>query len=652
VGYTLGVDLGTTFLAAATAVDGRAEMFTLGDRSEVVPSAVYLREDGTLLTGDAATGLRTAGSTSRVAREFKRRLGDPTPVVLAGRSFAATELLGAQLRDVLAKVTESEGAPPDQVVLTHPANWGPFRRTLFDGVLPFGGLDSALKVTEPEAAAARYAATRKLAEGALVAVYDLGGGTFDATILRKTADGMEIVGIPEGIERLGGIDFDEAILRHVNYTSENALNGLDMRDPRTATALARLRQDAVLAKEALSADTETALPVFLPDQHFEVTLTRETFEGLIRAHVESTIGALARTLDSAQVRPEQLTSVLLIGGSSRIPLIARMLSEAMGRPIAIDTHPKYAVALGAAAIASQPSASAAAMLSTATANGSNGSSRPASRTAPPSPPKPPTATPSAPPAAPPSPPKPPTPAPFPTKPPTAAPPAPKPPSATPSPPKALPAAAASATRPPGPASPPRPPQPPSPPATALSPARPLAGPPARAVPPLPDPQPAYRPRPPDARQPTYPAYRQGGDPSAQRWPTTPPRPAPDTAGRGKQRGLVTIIVLALLVAGGVAAWVLLRPSTPSAQLVLSSSAVKIGDSYTIRATGFTVGELVEITWTGPTQGSMGAAPADASGARTQGPILERDPVGQYLIVATGRRSGRSVQAPLTVLPER
>ena len=93
-----------------------------------------------------------------------------------------------------------------------------------------------------------------------LAVYDLGGGTFDATVLRRTAHGFEILGTPEGIERLGGTDFDDAIFAHVNYLAGGALSELDMSDPRTVVALARLRQDCTLAKEALSVDVEASHP--------------------------------------------------------------------------------------------------------------------------------------------------------------------------------------------------------------------------------------------------------------------------------------------------------------------------------------------------------------------------------------------------------
>jgi YVTN family beta-propeller protein len=352
VGYSLGVDLGTTFVAAAIASSTRVEMFTLGDRSVVTPAAVYVREDGVLVTGEAAI-LRAVSSPDRVSREFKRRLGNPTPVMLGGQSYTVTALLGALLRDVVKKVVETESEPPERVLLTHPANWGPFRRALFEEVPQYAGLDNPPLVTEPEAAAAHYAASRLLDDGQTVAVYDLGGGTFDATVLRKQPGGVEILGTPEGIERLGGVDFDEAILSYVDHAADGALSELDLSDPQTGVALARLRQDCVAAKEALSVDTETVVPVFLPNRHFDVRITRADFEDLIRAPIESTIGTLSRTLASAQVAPDELSAVLLVGGSSRIPLVARMVSAELGCPTVVDTHPKHAVALGAATLADE-----------------------------------------------------------------------------------------------------------------------------------------------------------------------------------------------------------------------------------------------------------------------------------------------------------
>jgi YVTN family beta-propeller protein len=348
--YSLGVDLGTTFVAAAVARPTGVEMFTLGDRTVVTPAVVYPCEDGSILTGDAANR-RAVIHPDLVGREVKRKLGDPTPIMLRGVPYPVTSLLAAFLRDVMQRVSAAEGEPPAGTVLTHPANWGPFRRELFDEVPLLAGVEAPQMVPEPAAAAAYYASSRQLGDGEIVAVYDLGGGTFDATVVRNQVAGLEILGTPEGIERLGGVDFDEAILSYVNYTAGGALTKLDMRDGQTAVALARLRQDCVLAKEALSLDTEAIIPVFLPGRHLEVRLTRADFEDMVRVAIESTIGALSRTVQSAGLQPSDLSSVLLVGGSSRIPLIAEMVSRELGRPAVVDTHPKYAVALGAALIA-------------------------------------------------------------------------------------------------------------------------------------------------------------------------------------------------------------------------------------------------------------------------------------------------------------
>jgi hypothetical protein len=357
--YGLGVDLGTSSVEAAVCPldpdspgPGRAELVGLGEDSVAMTAAVYVATDGALHTGSAAAR-RAASDPDRIGRELKRRLGDPVPLMLGGTPHEVPELLATVLRDVVRTVSTAMGAAPERLVLTCPPGWGSVRRGKFDLVPELAGVADAVVVTEPEAVAAYFAthpaAVPEWPEGGVAAAYDLGGGTFDATVLRRQPGGVEILGTPEGVERLGGMDFDESVVAFVNGALGGALHTLDLRDPHTTLALARLRHDCIAAKEALTADPETVLSALLPTGHFDVQLTRDEFEGLVRAPVESTIGALNGTLRSARIPPDQLAAVLLLGGSSRIPLVARMVREELGRPV-VDTQQRV-VALGAAALA-------------------------------------------------------------------------------------------------------------------------------------------------------------------------------------------------------------------------------------------------------------------------------------------------------------
>jgi Tol biopolymer transport system component len=350
VGYQLGVDLGTTYTAAAVIRNGQAEVATLGTRSLEIPSVVYLRDDGEMLVGEAAER-RSLTEPDRFAREFKRRIGDPTPVMLGGSPFSAHTLMAKLLRAVVKVVADREGAAPDGITVTHPANWGQYKRELLDQALHQADVGPTSKVSEPEAAAVHYASTTRVGPGQTVAVYDLGGGTFDAAIVRNEGRHFALLGEPQGIEQLGGVYFDDAVFSYVGGYVSEALAQLDPDDPGSVAAVSRLRRDCVEAKEALSWDTDTTIPVALPNQRTEVRLTRSEFEDMARPALAESVEAMRRALRSAGIDPSELTAVLLVGGSSRIPLVGQMLVNALGRPIAIDVHPKHAVALGAAHVA-------------------------------------------------------------------------------------------------------------------------------------------------------------------------------------------------------------------------------------------------------------------------------------------------------------
>ncbi len=345
--YALGIDVGTTFTAGAIWRDGRAEAFDLGTRTTGVPSVLFLRDDGVMLVGEAAEQ-RAVTEPARVAREFKRRFGDDIPVLLGDTWVTATELVADMIRFTIGKVSERESEAPGYVLLTCPATWSDHRRGLMEQAAGLAGLSQVGLLAEPTAAATYYAARERLAPGALVGVYDLGGGTFDATVLRKTTGGFELCGDPGGDDQIGGVDVDQAVLDHIARTVGAAWSEQDPADPATARALAAVHAAAVTAKETLSHDVRAEIPVILPSVNRVVPITRDDLEDSVRILALRTVDTFSRTVRAAGVAVPDLARILLVGGSSRIPLIAQTLERHLGVPVAVDAHPKLAVCLGAA----------------------------------------------------------------------------------------------------------------------------------------------------------------------------------------------------------------------------------------------------------------------------------------------------------------
>ena len=342
--YALGIDVGTTFTAAAVHRDGAGSIVQLGTHRAAVPSVVVFRGDDTVLTGDAAER-RSRTEPDRVAREFKRRFGDETPMFVGGSPRSPEMITSRLLRDVFDYVVEREGGPPtDGVAITHPAAWGEYKLGVLREAVRLAGLSDVTYVAEPIAAAVHYSSLERVPDGAVIGVYDLGGGTFDAAAVASRGDTFQILGRPEGIERLGGVDFDAAVLQHVRTELGDVLDELDP----TGIEAIRLRNDCVAAKEALSTDSDTTIAVLVNGREHEVRLTRGEFEDMIRPVLATSIEAMRRALDSAGLSVDQLHAVLLVGGGSRIPLVAEMVAHELGRPVAVDVHPKHSIALGAA----------------------------------------------------------------------------------------------------------------------------------------------------------------------------------------------------------------------------------------------------------------------------------------------------------------
>jgi molecular chaperone DnaK (HSP70) len=349
-GYLLGIDVGTTRTAAATCRSGPrhadTEIVNLGDRSSAVPSVLFVGDDGSFVVGEAAER-RATSDPGHIVREFKRRIGDPTPLLVGGRPWAPEDLSALLVQWVVDRVAQREGSPAARIAVTHPASWGGHKKDLLAGALHHHGLPATF-LAEPQAAALHYAAAERVEPGSTIAVYDFGGGTFDAAVVHKEPQGFSLLGRPEGVDRLGGIDLDELVFEHVRDGLPEAFEGLDEADPAVLSAVAAVRRECTEAKEALSADTEVSIPVLTPAGQGSVRLHRSEFEAMIQPRVEETVSALRRAISSAGMTPEQLTAVLLVGGSSRIPLVAQLVSEHLGRPVAVDADPKNAIAKGAA----------------------------------------------------------------------------------------------------------------------------------------------------------------------------------------------------------------------------------------------------------------------------------------------------------------
>jgi hypothetical protein len=346
--WVLGIDLGTSYTAAGAISGSRLEPLSLGAHASAIPSAVYTAESG-MVVGEAAL-VRGEANPTRLVVEFKRQLGDSSPI-LAGEQFVSAETLETALGDwVFRRACELEGSPPNHVVFTFPAFWGAYRRDLFL-TLARDIVDKAEQVTlvtEPEAAAAFYASRDRLPTDTIVGVYDLGGGTFDASILQKTDGGFKVLGRPAGDDQLGGADLDRALLEYVTERAGVRWDELDRADARTARDMMHLRRNVILAKEMLSHELNAEVAVAIDSIDTTVRLTRREVEQLAEPMITRTIDVFQTALAYASVSPSDLHSILLVGAASRMPRIAEALSEQFHVPLALDSHPKFAICLGAA----------------------------------------------------------------------------------------------------------------------------------------------------------------------------------------------------------------------------------------------------------------------------------------------------------------
>ena len=347
----LSVDLGTSNTVAVLSAHGRAPRVVEVDGSATMPSAVFAGEDGTLMIGRDAER-RARLDPTRFEPNPKRRVDEQT-LLLGDDIVPVNEALAAILRRVLEETSRQLGGEqPDEVRLTHPAQWGPVRRNVLLSAGRLAGMGKAVAlVPEPVAAAAHFASFpgRALGPGQALAVYDLGAGTFDVAVVGATQNGFAVLA-EDGLPDLGGLDVDQALLVHVGREVshrdpqrwQRLLRPESTADRRTRRAL---QEDVKAAKEALSRHPQTEVP--MPEPFADVLVTRAELEALVRPAMLRSVELLARTVRSAGLAPEHLAGIYLVGGSSRLPLVGTMIAEKLGVvPESLD-QPETAVALGA-----------------------------------------------------------------------------------------------------------------------------------------------------------------------------------------------------------------------------------------------------------------------------------------------------------------
>jgi Hsp70 protein len=347
VGVRLGLDFGTSSTVGMVQRPDGTVTPLLFDASPLLSSAVHAAPDGTLLTG--ADAQRAAlGHPGALEPHPKRRIDDGV-VWLGDREVAVVDLVAAVLARSGGEARRVIGGPPVQAVLTHPAAWGRTRRAALAEAARRAGLPPATLVPEPVAAAAYFAAVlgHGLPPGRTLAVYDLGAGTFDVSAVRRSVDGFEVIATA-GVDDIGGLDLDAAVVEHVRALTPPAAAAWQRLDRPQTTADQRARltlwQGARAAKEMLS--RHPYADVHVPLAEADLHLTREEFEELARPYLDRTVSVTLDLVRSAGVPHGELAGVLLVGGSTRIPLVATLLRRRLDVDVTVIDQPELVVAHG------------------------------------------------------------------------------------------------------------------------------------------------------------------------------------------------------------------------------------------------------------------------------------------------------------------
>ena len=343
----IGIDLGTTNSCAAVIEGGKPVVIPNAEGQRTTPSVVAFTKAGERLVGDAAKR-QAVTNAPRTVSSVKRSMGSDTRIPIDGKSYAPQQISAMILQKLKADAEAYLGEPVTEAVITVPAYFNDAQRQATKDAGRIAGLEVRRIINEPTAAALAYGLDNGRAQ--TVMVYDLGGGTFDVSLI-QIGDGIVQVLATCGDNHLGGDDFDARI---VDWLVEQFRreHGRDLTGDRVA--MQRLREEAEKAKKELSAATRTEINLpFLtagPDGpvHFQATLTRALFDDLCRELVERTALPVRNALSDARLSASDLDQVLLVGGSTRIPAVQAKVQRMVGLEPSRTLNPDECVALGAA----------------------------------------------------------------------------------------------------------------------------------------------------------------------------------------------------------------------------------------------------------------------------------------------------------------
>ena len=343
----VGIDLGTTNSEIALYRDGRPEVLSDEQGRLILPSVVGLSEAGELLVGEAARN-QFLLYPERTVRSIKRRMGSDARVRLGEREYTPQEI-SAIILSRLKEIAERRlGRPVRKAVITVPAYFSDAQRQATREAGEIAGLEVARIINEPTAAALVYEAGQH--QGKRILVYDLGGGTFDVSVVRIEAGVVEVIS-SHGNNHLGGDDFDHKIIEHV-LEHLKIKHGVDVSD--RPQAMARILRSAEDAKKRLSDHPYARIAEqYLAEKdgtpvNLDLELSRFEYEEMITPFIEETLGAIHIALESAELTSSQVDEILLVGGATRTPLIRRRLAEVFGKDPRGEVDPDLCVAMGAA----------------------------------------------------------------------------------------------------------------------------------------------------------------------------------------------------------------------------------------------------------------------------------------------------------------